>query len=157
MELFTRFDGRISRQSFWLGFLGVGVLAVAFGLALLAVLPAGAGLKTVQIIAAAGVGYMVAALVVKRLHDRGKPAIPLAVVFLGPSFLSTIMKVFFIDHTVIDIAGMEVAVPGFWALIVTYVSMATSLWMVVELGFRRGTQGENEFGSDTVPVTRVAV
>lgn len=154
MDLITRFDGRISRKSFWLGFLGVSVLAVAFGLALLAVLPEGAGLKTVQIIATAGVGYMVAALVVKRLHDRGKPAMPLAVVFLGPSFLSTIMKVFLINHTAIDIAGVAVAVPGFWALIVAYVSMATSLWMVIELGFRRGTKGENSFGSDTVPATR---
>ncbi len=148
MALFTSFDGRISRRAFWLGFLVMAVVGVAIGLGLLAVLPAGMGLKIVQLIVLAAMCYIWAAVVVKRLHDRDKPAVPYAIVFLGPAILNSVMKVFLIGHTAVDIAGVEVAVPGLPALIVTYVSIAVSLWMIVELGFFKGTSGGNRYGPD---------
>lgn len=148
MALFTSFDGRISRRAFWLGFLVMAVVGVAIGLGLLAALPAGMGLKIVQLIVLAAMCYIWAAVVVKRLHDRDKPAMPYAVIFLGPAILNSVMKIFLIGHTAVDIAGVEVAVPGLPAMIVTYVSIAVSLWMIVELGFFKGASGENRYGPD---------
>jgi len=152
MTLFTGFDGRISRRTFWLGFLVMAVIGVAVGLGLLAILPSGAGLKIVQLIVLAAMCYIWAAVVVKRLHDRNKPAIPYAVIFLGPAILNSVMKVFLIGHTAVDVAGIEVAVPGLPALIVSYVSIAVSLWMLVELGFLKGTSGDNRYGPDPLAV-----
>lgn len=148
MALFTRFDGRIARPGFWLGFLGMAVVGIAIALGLLAVLPSGAGGQIVELVAFAGFCYIWAAVVIKRLHDRNKPALPYAVIFLAPAVLNTLMKIFLIGYTAVDVGGVEVAVPGRPAMIVAFVALAVSLWMVVELGFLKGTDGENRFGPD---------
>ena len=148
MTLFTSFDGRISRHTFWLGFLVMAVIGVAVGLGLFAALPAGLGMRIVQLIVVVAMCYIWAAVVVKRLHHRDKPAVPYAVIFLGPAILNSVMTIFLIGYTAVDIAGVAVAVPGRSAMIVTYVSIAVSLWMIVELGFLKGTSGENRFGPD---------
>ncbi len=126
----------------------MGVVAVILGLGLLAILPSGVGLKIVQLVAVLAFMFVWAAVIIKRLHDRNKPALPYAAIFMAPGVLNSIMKIFLIDHTAMDVGGMEFAVPGIWALAVTYVSMAVGLWMLIELGFLKGTPGENRFGSD---------
>jgi len=155
MELFTSFKGRISRQSFWIGCLGMGVLATALGFGLIAILPSGFGLKAVQLVILAGVCYVWAAIVVKRLHDRDKPALPFAIIFIAPNIMGSVMKVLMIDHTIIDVAGVDFAMPGPVAMTVTYISLAIAIWMVIELGLLKGTQGTNRFGPDPLDQANV--
>lgn len=152
MTLFTSFDGRISRRGFWLGFLGMTVIAIVVGLGLLSILPSGLGSKIVQLAVMAVICYIWAAIVIKRLHDRNKPGLPYAAIFMAPGILSSVMKIFMIGHTSMDIGGMEIAVPGMTALIISYVSIAVGLWMLVELGFLKGTSGENRYGPDPARV-----
>ncbi len=146
MTLFTSFKGRISRSDFWLGFLGLAVVSVVVGLTLFAALSQGLASKIIQLLVLGVVLYVWAAVITKRLHDRGKSAIPYAIIFLAPGFVSSFMKIFMIGYTPIDIGGAEIAMPGQGALIVTYISIAVGIWMLVELGFLKGSDETNRFG-----------
>ena len=148
MELFTKFDGRISRKGFWMGFLGLIAIVLIAGWGMISVLPGGIVLTLSQIVLSAGIIYIWSAVVVKRLHDRDKPAVPWAIIFLAPGVLYQIMSIFKIGYKPVEFAGAEFMVPGTGAMVMMWVSMAVGLWMVIELGFLKGTPGENSFGPD---------
>jgi len=150
MELFTQFDGRISRKGFWMGFLGLIAIVLIAGWGMISVLPGGIVLTLAQIILSVGILYIWSAVVVKRLHDRDKPAVPWAVIFLAPGVLLQIMSMFKIGYRAVEIADVEFMVPDTSTTMVMWLSMAVGLWMVVELGFLKGTPGENSFGPDPV-------
>ena len=148
MELFTKFDGRVSRRGFWLGFLGMVAISLVAGSVLISVVPGGIALSLAQIILSVGVAYIWAAVLVKRLHDRNKPALPWLAIFLAPGVLYQIMSVFKIGFTTVEFAGTPIMVPGPAAMVVTWVSLAVGLWMVIEMGFLKGTAGDNSYGPD---------
>ena len=148
MDLFTRFDGRISRRGFWLGLLGVVAVSIVVGFGLISALPAGVILSLGQIILSAGIIYIWSAVLVKRLHDRGKPALPWVIIFLAPGVLMQIMNILKIGYTAVELAGTQVMIPGLGATIVMWVSMPVGLWMVIELGFLKGVSGPNTYGPD---------
>lgn len=148
IALFTSFDGRIARRGFWLGFLGMAVVGIAIALGLLAILPSGTGRQIVELVAFGCFCYIWAAVMTKRLHDRNKSAVPYTILFLAPAVLNTLMKIFLIGYTAVNVGGVEVAVPGRPAMVVGFIALAVSLWMIVELGFLRGTAGENRYGPD---------
>jgi len=147
VELFTSFEGRISRKSFWLGIVGVGLISLVLAFGLYPLLGSGGILLVlVQIAASAAIFYLWSAVLIKRLHDRDKAAVPWAIVFMGPSAVMSIMSIFRIDYTAMEMAGATILVPGAIAMGVTWLSTAVSLWMIVELGFMKGTPGQNRFG-----------
>lgn len=148
MELFTKFDGRISRKGFWMGFLGIVAVLLVAGSLMISALPAGIMLTLVQVILSLGILYIWSAVLVKRLHDRDKAALPWLIIFLAPGVLSQIMSIFKIGYKPMELAGAEFMVPGIGAMVMMWVSMAVALWMIVELGFLKGTSGENSYGPD---------
>jgi uncharacterized membrane protein YhaH (DUF805 family) len=118
-KLFS-FQGRITRQDYWLYHLGIvlsaGLLALLVGLIASA---AGAGDPTEPAMIVGGIALLIClwplwAVSVKRCHDREKSG----------------WWVF----------GWSVggAIP--------YIGFLISLWSLVELGFLDGTQGPNEYG-----------
>ena len=146
MELFTKFDGRISRKGFWLGFLGLMAIVFIAGWAMISIMPDGIVLTLAQLVVFVGIIYIWSAVLVKRLHDRDKPALPWLIIFLAPGILLQIMSMFQIGYRATEIAGVAFMVPGTGATAVMWLSMAVALWMFIELGFLRGTEGANRFG-----------
>ncbi len=153
MELFTKFDGRVSRKGFWMGFLGILAVSLGAGWLMLSLPLAGIVLTLVQIILSAGILFIWSAVLVKRLHDRNKPAVPWLVIFLAPSVLYQIMGIFKIGYKPMELAGNVFMVPGTGAMVMMWVSIAVGVWMVVELGFFKGTAGENRYGPDPLAET----
>jgi uncharacterized membrane protein YhaH (DUF805 family) len=164
MELFTSFDGRISRKTFWLGLLGL-ILASFVFIFLLGTMFAGSGAvpKIIPLAFSLALLYPMIAISVKRLHDRNKPAMPWIAIFFLPGFISNIMQSFQIDYTVMDVSemmdaggmmgmfnmgGQEILLPGKIAMLIGVISMVVGIWALVELGFLRGTEGENNYGPD---------
>jgi uncharacterized membrane protein YhaH (DUF805 family) len=140
VHLFTGFEGRISRQPFWIAW-GVFVLLE------IAVWLATRGLTDDRVTALADLVmiYPQFAVCAKRGHDRNTPTWVIGLFF-------TLTAVF--DLTllagVITMASVEqrttlallFAVPiGFFALV-----------LIVDLGFRRGTRGANRYGPDPLEV-----
>ena len=134
--LLFSFSGRINRAKYWLVvLLMVLVLLVATAIGAL-VFPSGAvGMAVpgviVLLVIVVAVFVSGVAIATKRLHDRDKSAWWLLLFYLAPGFLGAIG----------DLTGDV-------GLIFHIVSVAISIWALVELGFLRGTTGPNRFGPD---------
>lgn len=149
MSLFTQFEGRISRKSFWFGLLAIVVLAIVLSWAALPyALSGGLVSRLVLFVLSLALLFPVAAIVVKRLHDRNKAAMPLTLVFLAPGIVANLLRALNIGYQSVELAGQQVMVPGTGAYILSLISLAAAAWMIVELGFRKGTPGENKYGPD---------
>lgn len=132
----TSFEGRLNRKPYWMAMLTIftvtiAVLVVSFGL-----LPRIVGAPLMVVTVIAGI-YVNLAISVKRLHDRDKSAHWLWL-FLGVPFLLGAIGGF------LEASGSSAGL----ALVLNLIGTGISIWMLVELGFLRGTDGPNRFGPD---------
>jgi uncharacterized membrane protein YhaH (DUF805 family) len=122
--LLNSFDGRISRQTFWIG---IAVLLVAEIAAHLAA-------EAIQ-------GDRLSAIAAKRAHDRDLPIWILIVFFGGGAVLDLL--------TVLDLTG-STEQPSVLSLFIAVPFTVLLVALMIELGLRRGTIGPNRFGPDPV-------
>ena len=128
MSVFTSFDGRIGRQTWWLGLIALVVLqwivmfvlSLVFGFSMMGNMDANNPEAMGMAMGAMSVPFIIVlliflwpglALYAKRWHDRGKS--------------------------------------GWWTLILL-IPIIGGLWALIELGFLRGTEGPNQYGPDPV-------
>ena len=132
--LLNSFDGRISRQTFWIG---IAVLLVAEITAHLAA-EAIQGDRLSAIIDLAFT-YPEFAVALKRAHDRDLPVWLLWIFFAAGAVLDLL--------TVLGVAGSN-DTPSMLSLAIAVPFAVFGLALLVELGFRRGTVGHNQYGPD---------
>jgi uncharacterized membrane protein YhaH (DUF805 family) len=137
--LLNSFEGRIGRRTFWIA---MGVVAVAeIAAHLVADQFQGDRLSAIVDLAFT---YPEFAVAVKRGHDRNLPVWLLATFFAAGALLDLL--------TVLGWAGTEEA-PSAPALAIAVPFTVVGLALLVELGFRRGTVGPNQYGPD--PLARI--
>jgi uncharacterized membrane protein YhaH (DUF805 family) len=137
--LFNGFHGRIGRQSFWIG---MAVLAVAeFVAHLFAEQLQGDRLSAIIDLAFT---YPELAVAIKRAHDRDLPVWLLGIFFGGGALLDLL--------TVLGWAGAD-ETPSMLSLAIAVPFTVFGLALLIELGFRRGTVGPNQYGPDPVANT----
>jgi uncharacterized membrane protein YhaH (DUF805 family) len=136
--LFTSLDGRISRAGFWIGSLilaavnvvTIGAIVLLLGISHLSVV--------LTVLVAIALAYPTYALMVKRFQDRNRPGFfaffPLATLY-GVNMLETV-----------GIIAREPKNALHTAL--SLLALGMSLWILIDLGILRGTQGPNRFGPD---------
>jgi uncharacterized membrane protein YhaH (DUF805 family) len=128
--LFTSREGRISRKPFWLAslalFAGMLIVSFVFG-------PFLGVLSLLLFIPLVIAGFMVT---LKRAHDRDRPEWYVIAYYALAILLTAVSSFMLIDPTgsVFFILNL---VLGIWGLV-----------MLIDLGFLRGTQGANRYGSD---------
>ena len=127
--LFFSFEGRINRAIWW----GVAVGLAAIDAAVLFWTFEWA-VQTLPLVVTLVTLALQVAPTVKRLHDRSKSGW-WVVVFYGLPFIFEL-----VGGTLFD------PVPRVYGLAVA--SALITLWALVELGFLRGTSGNNQFGAD---------
>ena len=132
--LLNSFHGRISRQTFWIGML---VVIVANFLACYVAERIG-GDRPSAIVDLAFT-YPEFAVALKRAHDRDLP-VWLLWIFFGAG---AVLDLF----TVLGLAGTDEA-PSMLSLAIAVPFAVFGLALLVELGFRRGTAGPNQYGPD---------
>jgi len=132
--LYNSFEGRIGRQAFWIA---VAVLSVA-ELAAHFIAEQIQGDRLSAIIDVAFV-YPEFALAVKRAHDRNMPVVFLIVFFAASAFLDLL--------TVLEMTGTDDE-PSSISVLIAVPFTILALFLLVELGFRRGTPGPNQYGPD---------
>lgn len=87
--------------------------------------------------------FLMCPLIIKRLHDRDRSGWWLVVAWIAPqAFL--LLGLGYIKTLGTAYAGLETA--GWLALVVIVT------WALIELGFRRGTEGPNRFGVNPLPI-----
>ena len=110
--LFTSLEGRIGRQSYWMGVLAMAVIGVVASLldVMLGTMN-DYGYGIISGLAGLVMIYPAIVLYAKRWHDRNKS--------------------------------------GWWSLI-GIIPVIGGIWMLIELGFLKGTTGPNEYGPEPV-------
>jgi uncharacterized membrane protein YhaH (DUF805 family) len=132
--LLNSFHGRIGRQSFWIAMVALTV-AELFGHALAEAIQ-GDRLSAIVDLAFT---YPEFAVAVKRGHDRNMPLWLLIVFFSAGAVLDLL--------TVLEMTGTEED-PGIVSLVIALAFTVMGLALLVELGFRKGTPGPNQYGPD---------
>ena len=137
--LLNGFHGRIGRQTFWIA---MGVLTVAeIVVHLIADEFQGDRLGAIVDLAFT---YPEFAIALKRAHDRDLPVWLLGI-FFGAS---AVLDLF----TVLGISGTD-ETPSMLSLMIAVPFAVFGLALLIELGFRRGTVGPNQYGPD--PLAKV--
>jgi uncharacterized membrane protein YhaH (DUF805 family) len=130
--LFTSLNGRISRQTFWIGF--AFLIAAELANSSLAYIIESERLRAIPDLA---LTYLEFALATKRANDRNLPPWVVAL-FFG---INTALDLFILFTGTFDPEGPI-------AEIITVPFAILGVILLVELGFRRGTEGPNRFGPD---------
>jgi uncharacterized membrane protein YhaH (DUF805 family) len=133
--LFFSFDGRISRQPFWIAFIAIAGLELACEFSVYQ-LESGERLSAIISLAFA---YPEFAVCAKRGHDRNiSPRV------IGAFFLLSVSMDFI---AVLGLGGTREELSALlFVLLVLWALFAVA--MVIELGVRRGTPGPNRYGRD---------
>jgi uncharacterized membrane protein YhaH (DUF805 family) len=134
--LLSSFEGRISRKTFWIG---IAVL-IAAELAGYLIAQALQGDRLSAIVDLAFV-YPEFAIAAKRAHDRDLPIWILIVFFGGGAVLDLL--------TVLELSGGNDR-PSLMSLMIAVPFTVLLVALLIELGFRRGTIGPNQYGPDPV-------
>ncbi len=132
--LLNSFDGRISRKTFWIA-MGAVTVAEIFG-HLIAEQIEGDRLSAIVDLAFT---YPEFAVAVKRGHDRNMPLWLLGAFFAAGALLDL--------FTVLGWAGTSDE-PSLLSLAIAVPFTIFGLALLVELGFRKGTPGPNQYGPD---------
>ncbi len=130
--LLTSFEGRISRQPFWLSLLAMMIVTWILQFALFSIF--GVNMMAVDPNAAPEAAAAAA------MESMSKMALPLGIlclVVLWPALAIYTKRWHDRDKS------------GWWSLIM-FVPIIGSIWFLVELGFLRGTDGPNRFGPNTL-------
>ena len=137
--LLNSFEGRISRKTFWIA-MGAVTVAEIFG-HIIAEQIEGDRLSAIVDLAFT---YPEFAIAVKRSHDRNMPLWLTASFFAAGALLDLI--------TVLGLAGTTEQ-PSVLSLAIAVPFTILGLALLVELGFRKGTPGSNQYGPD--PLAKV--
>jgi len=149
-ELFLSPDGRISRRQFWLGhamILGATVVLSLVGGFIAGILSTLPGFESLRVWGPVLIGCGIAVLAmiaelflaVKRMHDRDASGI----------WVIAVVTIAFIANILIGgehIQAGENPITPLTAGLSVF-TMIMGGWLMVELGFMRGTEGENSYGS----------
>jgi uncharacterized membrane protein YhaH (DUF805 family) len=132
--LFNSFDGRISRQTFWTAMV---VLLIAEIFAhIIAEAIQGDRLSAIVDLAFTYPEFAIAA---KRGHDREMP-LWLLIIFFGAGAVLDLL-------TVLELGGTDEE-PSMLSIFIAVPFTVLGLALLIELGFRRGTVGPNQYGPD---------
>ncbi|MEM7443358.1 MAG: DUF805 domain-containing protein [Pseudomonadota bacterium] len=142
--LFTDFDGRINRQPFWIGILVLIVASIVGSFILLLFLPA----WLAQLIVNLAVIYPALALMVKRLHDHGEAAMPMAAVFILPSLVASLLRLTGLTYYSASIGDITYVAPNFFGWIINLIVLAIGLYALYYLGIKEGQRESNAYGPD---------
>jgi len=145
-NLYTSFEGRISRKPFWIGF--IPLVAVMIGILFLSLYAVGEQdlwvFRLNKFIVMLIFMYPLMALGVKRLHDRGRPGY-VVIFFFVPWLL----------HQITNLVGLTGDATSLNSLDLIFISlnMLISIWFFVDLGLLRGQRTTTQYGPDPTEPT----
>jgi len=128
LKLYFRADGRISRLQFWLGMLGAAAVLALTVLVVMWLVPVFA----VVVFVLWPLAILI--LAIKRLHDRGRSG-------------WWVVPFIFVPHLLNSVSDTLTEGEALWWVLIA-AGCALSLWGLVEIGFLRGTDGDNDYGPD---------
>ena len=142
-RLYMTTDGRIGRQDFWIGV--VGLLVVGIVVTVIIASTFGMLSRTAMIlsfIVQLVFAYPAYCLMGKRFQDRDKPS-TYAAILIGLGLLVSLLAI-------LGLTGDPLTGGNWFGWILNLAQLAVAIWFLIELGFLRGTAGDNQYGPDPV-------
>jgi uncharacterized membrane protein YhaH (DUF805 family) len=136
--LFFSLDGRINRAKYWIGGLLIGAAGVGAMLLLISAVGLSDAAVKLAIAVSLALVYPTYAVMAKRFQDRNKPG-ALALFYIVPLILSNLLYTF-------DV--FDAAKPTMVSQLVDLALVGMSIWLLIDLGILKGTQGPNRYGAD---------
>lgn len=146
--LLTTTDGRIGRQQWWIGIVVLIVISILASI-VLSILSFGNG----TVMAWFGVLINLALIWpsycvgIKRRHDRDNNGTDLKILIAG-SVLLNLLTATGIGSSMTDMGGVMMPVPSIWLGALNLIFAIFAIYMLVQLGFLKGTAGPNNYGPD---------
>jgi uncharacterized membrane protein YhaH (DUF805 family) len=141
-RLYMTTDGRIGRQDFWMGIVGL----VIVGIVVSVLIGATTGMVSttgliLSFILQLVLAYPAYALMAKRFQDRDKPG-TYAAILIGLSILVSLFGIFGWTGNPLEM--------NWFGWLLSLAQFAIFIWFLIELGFLRGTVGNNQYGDDPI-------
>lgn len=178
--LYTRTDGRISRKTWWIGALLLAVVEVIISLLILPLVGLG-GPNIAAITAAQSDPAQISALVtgamqtsawgslvvflifaypaycvnVKRRHDRNNSGLDVLIYFVLTVVL-LLVQALGLGYTVTEVQGIAIPMPSVLFSVIGAIVGIYGLYLLIVLGFLKGTPGTNNYGPDPLVTGGVA-
>jgi uncharacterized membrane protein YhaH (DUF805 family) len=137
-DLFLSLGGRISRSRFWIGTLILTAISATATYLIIAAVGISDRAVLLSMLVAFALAYPSYALMAKRFQDRDKPGW-IALFAIVPVYAINLLQTF-------QVIDPDTPTPLFHVL--NYAAIGIGLWILLELGFFRGTQGPNRYGAD---------
>ena len=137
-SLFLSLDGQINLARFWLGTVILAVISFAATYLIVLLVGVSQGAIALSAAVAFALAYPSYAVMAKRFQDRDKPG-RLALIGLVPVYAVNLLYTFDVFYSLS---------PSTLAQGADVVISLIFLWIMVELGFLKGTQGPNRYGPD---------
>lgn len=152
IALYNGAEGRIGRKSWWLGVIGLAVAGIVLTLILSAIglgpSPTTGSAGWAQLIVAVLLLYPSLCLSIKRRHDRDNNGLDIKII-TGVSLVLTLLQALGVGVTPTDIGGgVMMPMPAMWLTTLYVILGLAGLYLLVVLGFLRGTVGTNTYGAD---------
>ncbi len=171
-SLYLSYDGRIGRKSFWLGILGILVVAIILSIILspmfgvnsfgaMDMMTSQDGLSVEEmsesmLALSSKTGWLnllvylillvpASALFIKRRHDRGSAGMEYWV-YAGLAVVMIVLQATGLGYTIVDVAGFSIAAPTTLTTILMLATGVLALYLLVVCGFLAGDDGENSYG-----------
>ena len=146
ITLFTSFNGRIGRIAFWTGLILIAAVSPFSIGTVLSDNPFTDAIRAVHQFGFKGFAwslallFSVAAILTKRLHDRGKSGLH-AVIFYLPAAMAAL--------TYFGGSGFPMLAEAVnWSSWIAWFAGATGIWFLISLGLYPGEHGPNKYGAD---------
>jgi uncharacterized membrane protein YhaH (DUF805 family) len=136
--LFFSLDGRINRAKYWIGSLLIGAAGIVAMLLIVWAVGLSDPAVKLAIAVALALMYPTYAVMAKRFQDRNRPG-TLALFGIVPLILSNLLYTFGI---------FDPANPTTLSQIFDLALVGISIWLLIDLGILKGTQGPNRYGAD---------
>jgi uncharacterized membrane protein YhaH (DUF805 family) len=180
VALYTTTDGRISRKSWWLGLIGIIVVNIIISLLIFPIVGLGGPSPQAVMDASADPAALSAlingamqtsgwaslilflifafpmyALHIKRRHDRDNNGLD-AIIFIALTAVLLLSQALGLAYTMGDMGGVTVPVPTMLYSVLGVILFVYGIYMLVVLGFLKGTPGPNQYGPDPLGGTAAA-
>ena len=174
VSLYTSTDGRISRKTWWLGVLGLIVVNLIISILILplvgvSIMPNFAAMVTdpnadpavlaasiasavrtaawVNLVLFAIFAYPAYALSIKRRHDKDNNGMDV-IVYLGLSAVLLLIQALGFGMETMTIGEVTIPTTAMWLNLLMFALGIYGIYLLVVMGFLRGTAGPNQYGPD---------
>jgi uncharacterized membrane protein YhaH (DUF805 family) len=153
--LYTTTEGRLSRKDWWIGVIGL-IIASLVLTSILALVGLGGPYGWGQLIAYVILFYPGWCIGIKRRQDRDNNGTDFKVL-MGLSGLLTLLQALGIGVNMVDVGnGTFMPMPDMWLSLLFLLMGVFGIYMLVQLGFLRGTPDSNNYGPDPLVYTATA-